>query len=165
MRSLFLSMCAAILLVGSGCGLSFQGEWLEDGVVSADGTVLPLKDNTRRMAIEFSMPWAVRYGTYVDSIRKVDNLSVQASVYVPFDGERVAQFGSMLARREGDQLTVIVEDQGELRHFTRVHGNAIFPPMVQWPDIAMGAPAPTPQQYAMLLDRLDELTRAQTLGV
>jgi hypothetical protein len=59
---------------------------------------------------------------------------------------------------------VIVEDKGDLRHFTRVHGNAIFPPVVQWPDITMDTRTPTPQQYAILLDKLDQLTRAQTLG-
>ena len=117
------------LLGLTGCMSGFQGQWVEDGVIGADGTLSSVT-GTQRLALEFDEPSLVRYGCYLDQMKVVDDSSLQDDQYFLFDGWHKAQFGEMIARREGDHLVAGVSG-GELRQFSRVHGNSVFPSRIR----------------------------------
>ena len=130
MRSMLLAACGMFLLVG-GCTAGFTGEWLEQGAPGPNGaTISPTGE--RRMALSFDPVSGMRFGRFNESVKVVDDVSVQSDSYFVFDGWHAAQFGSMVARVEGDQMTAGITG-GPERKFTRVHGPSIFPPLVQLP--------------------------------
>jgi hypothetical protein len=123
-------VCALILLSG-GCTAGFTGQWLEDGVQSADGTTLS-PTGEKRMALNFDPVSTVWVGRYSERGKVVDNGSVQSDQYSVYDGWSSAHFGSMIAHVNGDHMEANVGG-GVQRHFTRVKGTSIFPPTVEIP--------------------------------
>jgi hypothetical protein len=126
--------CAMVVFLAmlTGCS-SFDGQWLEDGVVGADGKVGSAAGG-RRLALDFEAPSLIRYGLYEGKTKVVDDTSVQDDWYFLFDGWQAAQFGEMTARLEDGHLVTIVN--GEKRQFSRVTGVGIFPPRVKPPPIS-----------------------------
>jgi hypothetical protein len=120
-------MC--MLLAVGGCS-RFAGEWVEEGKV-VDGKFIPT-DGPRRMALKFEAVATVKSGTYVDGAGVVDGKMVSYATYYTMKDERVAQFGSVIAKLEGDHMVTFVGAE-ESRRFVRVHGPSIFPPQVYVP--------------------------------
>ena len=84
------------------------------------------------MALNFDPVSTVWFGRYSERGDVVDNTSVESDNYFVFDGCKAAQFGSSVARIDGDHMDASVSG-GVERHFTRVKGHDIFPPTVQIP--------------------------------
>ena len=132
MRSILLFICAIPLLT-TGCTANFCGQWLEEPVKAADGRISS-NVGERRIALEFDAISGMRWGRYDEHIGIVDCGTVQSDSYVVFDGWNQAQFGSMNAKVEGDRMTCGIMG-GEERHFRRLPGKDIFPPMVKIPSL------------------------------
>jgi len=126
------SMLLGVLmfLVG-GCTAAFTGEWVEQGVPGPAGKMIS-PTGERRMALSFDPVSGVRYGRFNDDVGVVDNVTVQSGEYFVFDGWNKAQFGSMVAKVDGDHMQAGITG-GEQRKFTRVHGPSVFPPLVELP--------------------------------
>ena len=92
------------------------------------------------MALKFEDLSVIRYGSYNSLEQVVDSQSVQTGSFFIFDGGRKAQFGSMIARIDGDHLFATVSGDAE-RRFVKIHSRSIFPPPVQLPDLTQ---APNP---------------------
>jgi hypothetical protein len=118
-------------LLATGCTANFTGEWLEQGVPGPSGNAIS-PTGERRLALSFDPLSGVRYGRYNEQVHVVDNVSVQSDQYFVFDDWKAAQFGSMVARVEGDTMHAGITG-GVERKFTRVHGPSIFPPLVELP--------------------------------
>jgi hypothetical protein len=145
MGALKAVLCALVLTMGVGC-VSFDGEWLEDGTITKDGTIVaPLNS---RMALRFNPPSLLETGMYNDEMKVVDATSVQSDQYFLFDGWRTAQFGSTIARHEGHRLVIVVGD-GVQRQLTRVKGKSIFPPRVRIPAMGKGNLPPNAERIAL----------------
>lgn len=157
MRNGLLLLCAMLCSLAGGCSSGFQGEWLEDGVALSDGTVTPMPADQRKLALKFDVPWVVRYGQFVESMNVVDPQSVQGNEYSTFEGGEKAEFGAMIARREGNRLVLVVGDNPIQRHFTKVQGRSIFPAHVRWPVMTDAAGKIPMDQYAGFYDRLDRM--------
>ncbi len=130
MRSLSLVAVGFLLLAG-GCTANFTGEWVEDGVPGPNGKMIS-PTGERRMALSFDPVSGVRYGRYNEEVGVVDNVTVQSGEYFVLDGWNKAQFGSMVAKSNGEHLEAGITG-GEQRKFTKVHGPSIFPPLVELP--------------------------------
>lgn len=161
MRIALLVFFTSLLLIMTGCSSAFHGEWLEDGVAQPDGSITPLAANHRKMALKFDMPWTVRYGDYVDTMNVVDGESVQSKEYYTCDGGDTAEFGAMIARREGNRLVLVVGSERSQRHFTRVQGRSIFPPILRWPPMSKADGVVPADQYAALLNHYGKVLDAQ----
>src|SRR5947209_7772316 len=59
-----VAVSCLMMLFATGC-TRFSGEWLEEGTVKPDGTVIPA-DGERRQAMRFDWPATIRYGSYAD---------------------------------------------------------------------------------------------------
>jgi hypothetical protein len=126
-----LVLICLLLPLLSGCTAGFAGQWLEDGVKTADGSTLS-PTGEKRMALNFDPVSTVWFGRYSERGQVVDEGSVQSAQYFVHDGWHAAQFGSTIARVNGDHMDANVNG-GVERHFTRVKGVDIFPPTVQLP--------------------------------
>ena len=120
-----------LMLFSTGCTANFTGQWLEEGVRNPDGALVSVTGE-RRMALDFDPVSGVRVGRYSETIGAVDNTTVQSDQYFVLDGWSKAQFGSMLAKVEGGQMTAMVAGATP-RTFRRVSGPSIFPPIVELP--------------------------------
>jgi hypothetical protein len=130
MRS--IAVLVSLVLLG-GC-TRFAGEWLEEGTVKKDGSIVPV-DSERRIAVRFDWPATVRYGSYSDMAGVVDDETVQWDQYWTLKNDHVAQSGAMSASVEGQHLTMVVD--GEVRkRFVKVKGPSIFPPQVKCPSLS-----------------------------
>jgi hypothetical protein len=128
MRSALL---ISLMLLSGGCTANFTGEWVEQGVPGPDGKMIS-PTGERRMALSFDPVSGVRYGRYNEEVGAVDNVTVQSGEYFVLDGWNKAQFGSMVAKADGEHMQAGITG-GEQRKFTRVHGPSIFPPLVELP--------------------------------
>ena len=147
-----ITLSGMLACAGSGCA-SFPGEWLEEGTVAADGSVLPV-EGERRAALQFIWPSTVRYGAYDNLARVVDHQAVQSDMYFTMQWGKVAQFGATKARVKGDRLDAYIG--GELtRRFVRVKGSSIFPPAVIAPSLAKATPTVEPIYAAHQPDDVD----------
>jgi hypothetical protein len=133
MRSILLTLCGAFLMLSGGCTANFNGQWLEEPVPGPNGQTLS-STGERRIALEFDPISGMRWGRYDEKIGLVDCTTVRSSSYAVFDGWNTAQFGSMNAKVEGDHMTANILG-GVERHFVRLPGKDIFPPMVQLPSL------------------------------
>jgi hypothetical protein len=133
-----LALMSLLVLFASGCASSFSGEWLED----AGAGVPKNPTGERRMALKFEDLAVIRYGSYNSLEQVVDAQSVQTGSYFIFDGGRKAQFGSMIARVDGDHLYATVSGDVE-RRFVKIHSRSIFPPPVQLPDLTQSQNVPS----------------------
>jgi hypothetical protein len=126
---------AAVLLLlaflGTGCTAAFTGEWVEQGVPGPNGTMIS-PTGERRLALSFDPVSGVRYGRYNEEVGAVDNITVQSGQFFVLDGWNKAQFGSMVAKSDGEHMQAGITG-GEQRKFTKVHGPSIFPPLVELP--------------------------------
>jgi len=120
-------MC--MLFAAGGCS-RFAGEWVEEGKV-VDGKYEPT-EGPRRMALKFDPVATVRRGAYVDAAGVVDQKIVSYDTYFTMKNDSVAQFGSTIAKLEGDRMITYIGAE-ESRRFVRVHGPSIFPPQVYVP--------------------------------
>jgi len=128
LKALFL---ASFLCICGGCTAAFTGEWVEDGTAGPNGkTISPTGE--RRMALSFDPVSGVRYGRYNEDVGVVDNVTVQSGEYFVMDGWNKGQFGSMIAKVDGEHMQAGITG-GPQRKFTRVHGPSIFPPFVELP--------------------------------
>ena len=116
-----------------GCTANFTGEWVEKGVTGPNGTQMS-PSGERRMALSFDPISGVRYGRIDEAAQVVDNVSVRSGEYFVYDGWNKAEFGSMVATVNGDQMVAGVTG-GEKHEFNRVHGPSIFPPLVEVPSL------------------------------
>lgn len=119
-----LSVLCVLMCVG--CASKFDGEWVEVRAQEHQ----TIATNEPRMAINFCPPSMVRVGLVVEKMDVVDGNSVQEAAYFLFDGWTKAQFGTMVARVEGDEM-VTINAGGTERRFKRVKGKSVFPPRVQ----------------------------------
>src|SRR6476620_7732923 len=126
MRSAPFSCAIAMLALITGCASKFDGEWLENPGQHDTGNSLT-ESGERRMAIQFCPPSLVRTGLFLDRTGVVDEQTVQESGYFLFDGWKVAQFGEMTAKVDGNHMTAGVQG-GPDRLFTKVKGKSIVPP-------------------------------------
>ena len=132
-----LVTCGLLLALGSGCASGFEGEWLEDAGQHDTGNMLT-EGGERRMALKFDTPAWVQTGLYLDHMGVVDEQTVQNSRYFLFDGWKVAQFGAMTARIDGEHAHLVAGVQGAPeRRFTKVKGKSIFPPRAILPPVGM----------------------------
>jgi hypothetical protein len=129
MRLMFL-ICGGLMLIG-GCTSNFSGQWLEEGVPGPNGQLVSATGE-KRIALEFDPVSGMRWGRFDERTGQVDNGSWQSDNYYVLDGWTTAQFGSMNAKVEGDRMTAGIVD-GTERHFRRLPGKDIFPPLVQMP--------------------------------
>src|SRR5262245_16475586 len=97
----FLFLCNLV-----GCS-GFGGEWLEEGVMGPNGR-LESVSGVRRLALRFNPPAGIQYGQYSERLSVVDARTVESDLYFLFDGWKTAQFGEMIAHKEGDHLMVQV---------------------------------------------------------
>jgi len=121
---------AASMLVATlagGC-TKFTGEWVEEGVVARDGTFVK-SAGPRRAALKFEPVCTVRAGAYVDEAGVVDAQAQTYETYLTMKNGTVAQFGSTIAKIEGDRMKTYVGAE-EARHYKRVRGASVFPPRV-----------------------------------
>jgi hypothetical protein len=131
MRLVIVIVSMLALTAAGGCTAGFTGEWLEEGVSGPDGRqISPTGD--RRVALSFDPVSGVRYGRYNERVGVVDNVSSASGEYFVFDGWNKAQFGSLIARVDGDRMSAAITG-GQERIFHRVHGPSIFPPLVELP--------------------------------
>jgi hypothetical protein len=128
-RRLAVICCLALL---TGCS-KFQGEWIEEGRVNHEGQYIRT-EGPRRMALKFEPISTVYAGAYVDEARVVDSQAVTNDTYVTMQNGDVAQFGSMIARVNGNHLVTYVGAE-EGRRFVRYKGPSIFPPRVWIPSL------------------------------
>ncbi len=133
MRLAMTGLCLMFALAG-GC-TRFSGEWLEEGTVAKDGTLIPA-DSDRRIAMRFDWPATVRYGFYADKAGVVDDNTVQWNQYWTLKNDHVAQTGAMSATVESVHLTTVV-DGDMVRRFVKVKGPSIFPPDVKCPPLSV----------------------------
>jgi len=146
MRRLVIVLC--LLLVATGCGSKFAGEWVEEGSYDEQG-VFREATGQRRLALQFTPPSTVRYGALVHRAGVVDHQSVQTDTYMTMQNRSVAEFGSVIARvRDGKLVATISGDIVTV--FGRVKGQSIFPPAAVLPSLAKAqekpSPIPTPTQ-------------------
>src|SRR6476660_5527652 len=102
MRSMVLFICAMPLLA-AGCTANFCGEWLEDGVKAPDGKIESVTGE-RRLALDFDPVSGMRHGRYDEQRGVVDNGTEQTDHYFVHDAWNKAQFGSMIARVDGEVM-------------------------------------------------------------
>src|SRR4051812_2450027 len=88
----------------TGCASKFDGEWVEDRVPGQGGSII---SGEPRMAVSFEPPSLVRVGLIVEEVNVVDSKSVQQAGYFLFEGWDKAQFGSMVAKVEGDEMVTV----------------------------------------------------------
>jgi len=132
MRRLVIVLC--LLLVATGCGSKFAGEWVEEGSYDEQG-VFREATGQRRLALQFTPPSTVRYGALVHRAGVVDHQSVQTDTYMTMQNRSVAEFGSVIARvRDGKLVATISGDIVTV--FGRVKGQSIFPPAAVLPSLA-----------------------------
>jgi hypothetical protein len=166
MRFALLVFCTMLCQSSTGCVGGFLGEWVMDGTREKDGTITPVEDGHRQLALKFEMPWAIRYGRYVEAQNVVDSESVQNDTFTVWDRGDTAQFGSMIARREGNGLILVVGSNPKEYHFRKVSGPSIFPPIFERPPIGMSQPADAVQyaaaleNYSRMLDRYEAMFRS-----
>ena len=122
-----------LMMIGTGC-TRFSGEWLEEGTVKRDGTLVPV-DNERRVAMRFDWPATVRYGSYSDAAGVVDDETVQWDQYWTLQSDHVAQSGAMSARVVDGKLVTVVDGDVK-KQFAKVKGPSIFPPAVKCPSLS-----------------------------
>jgi len=129
-----LVCCAALMCIATGCTTNkFAGEWIEQGRYNHAGEYIKT-EGPRRMALKFEPISTIRAGAYVDAARVVDMQAVTNDTYVVMQDGTVAQFGSMIARVNGDHMmTYVGAEQG--REFVRYHGPSVFPPRVWIPSL------------------------------
>lgn len=141
-----------------GCASRFAGEWVEEVAPAADEGPSAPAAGRPPMAIKFIPPATVRVGSYMEKVGVVDPGSVQSNQYFEFEGGRVAHFGALTARAEGDRLRVFTGTDDE-RMFVRFRGPSIFPPLVQAPPLVQSGgggaggdagPAAAPDSLARL---------------
>jgi hypothetical protein len=127
--------CSVLLMLAGGCANRFAGEWLEEGSFDRDGTFVRA-EGPRRSALKFMPPSTVRFGKYVEAAGVVDAQGCQQDTYFTMSDGTVAQFGSTIARVEGDHLMTFVGAE-PVRQYVRVKKRTeIFPPMAVLPSLA-----------------------------
>src|SRR4051812_15362090 len=129
----FAVAMVGLMLLSSGC-TRFSGEWLEQGTVKKDGTFIPV-DGERRQAMRFDWPATVRYGSYSNMARVVDDETVQWDQYWTLQDDHVAQSGAMSARVVDGKLITVVDGDVK-KQFVKVKGPSIFPPQVKFPSFS-----------------------------
>src|SRR5438477_7881645 len=97
-----VAVCVLMLFVAGGCS-KFAGEWLEEGTVNRSGEFMKAT-GPRRMALRFEPIATVRAGAYIDAAGVVDGQVVTSDTYLTMDHGNVAQFGSMIARIDGEKI-------------------------------------------------------------
>jgi hypothetical protein len=132
MRNLWVLSC--LLLLASGCGSKFAGEWVEEGSYDEKG-VFQEATGQRRLALRFDPPATVRYGALVNRAGVVDQQSVQTDTYLTMQDRTVAEFGSVIARVDRGRLLATIGGDYVMR-FERVRGKRVFPPAVYLPSLA-----------------------------
>ncbi len=131
-----------LLLLATGCGSRFAGEWVEEGSYDSDG-VFREAEGPRRLALRFDPPATVRYGAFVNRAGVVDQQSVQTDTYFTMQNREVAQFGSIIARVDRGRLIATIGGDVVTR-FERVRGKRVFPPVVALPSLAKADEVATP---------------------
>ena len=145
MKSVFLILGGLMLAALVGCAPTFAGEWLERPLSDA-GPVDDALLGFRRAAFQFDPISTVRYGAFNEANGIVDASTVASDQYFLFDGGKTAQFGQIMARLEGNTLIASVSG-GRERHFSRVNGKSIFPPLVVLPQMYGAAPEKSRPRY------------------
>ena len=132
-------LCCVPLAGAVGCSTNkFQGEWLEESRLAADGQY-HRTEGPRRMAVKFEPIATVRTGAYVDGPGVVDRQVMSADTYFIMQKGQVAQFGATIAKVDGDRMTTWVGAE-ESRQFVRLHkGPSVFPPQVVIPSLESAA--------------------------
>ena len=128
MRSKVVVVAGLLVAALAGGCTKFTGEWVEEGVVARDGTFVK-SAGPRRAALKFEPVCTVRAGAYVDEAGVVDAQAQTYETYLTMKNGTVAQFGSTIAKIDGDTLTTYVGAE-EARHYKRVRGSSVFPPRV-----------------------------------
>jgi hypothetical protein len=130
--------CLTLLFASTGCTNKFAGEWLEEGKMTRGGEYIRT-EGPRRMALKFEPIATVRSGAYVDGPGVVDYQVTSADTYFTMENGNVAQFGSTIAKVNGDRLTTWVGAE-ESRQFVRLrHRPTVFPPPVVAPSLESAA--------------------------
>jgi hypothetical protein len=122
-----------LMVVSTGC-TRFSGEWLEEGTVKRDGSLV-LVDNERRTAMRFDWPATIRFGSYSDAAGVVDDETVQWDHYWTLQNDHVAQSGALSARVIDGKLVTVVDGDVK-KQFVKVKGASIFPPEVKCPPLS-----------------------------
>ena len=135
-----LALLSCLLIMAGGCGSKFAGEWVESGTYDKNG-VFTAAQGQRRLALQFTPPSTVRFGTLVDRGRVVDSQSVQTDTYMTLQNREVAEFGSVMARVKDGFLVATIGGDIVMR-FDRVKGQSVFPPAAVLPSLAKVAPPP-----------------------
>ena len=157
MRLALLVFCTMLCLVNTGCVGGFLGEWVMDGTREKDGTITPVEEGHRQLALKFEMPWSIRYGRFVETQNVVDAESIQNDTFTVWDRGDTAQFGAMIARREGNGLILVVGSNPKEYHFHKLSGPSIFPPIFERPSIGMSQPPADAVQYAAALESYSKM--------
>src|SRR5262245_30984283 len=129
-------LCCVPLIGAVGCSTNkFQGEWLEESRLAADGQY-HRTEGPRRMAVRFEPIATVRTGAYVDGPGVVDRQVMSADTYFTMEKGNVAQFGAIIARVDGNRMTTWVGAE-ESRQFVRLPKGkpTVFPPLVVIPSL------------------------------
>ena len=127
--------CVPFVAAMAGCSTNkFQGEWLEESRLAADGQY-HRTEGPRRMAVKFEPIATVRTGAYVDGPGVVDQEVTSADTYFLMQKGAVAQIGATIAKVDGDRMTTWVGAE-ESRQFVRLRkGPSVFPPQVYIPSL------------------------------
>jgi hypothetical protein len=133
MRVTLLASCL-LLFAASGCS-KFSGEWLEEGTIARDGTFVPAQSE-RRMALKFTPPATVRYGSYFVPAGVVEHQTVQYDTYFTMNNFNIAQTGGMTLKPQGKNRLISYIGDAEPKRFVRVRGNSVFPPAAILPSLA-----------------------------
>ena len=131
-RAFAVVCCCTSFALVAGCN-KFAGEWLEEGRLDRNGQ-FARTEGPRRMALKFEPIATVRSGAYIDGPNVVDDQVTSADTYFTMQNGTVAQFGSTIAKVDGDHLTTWVGAE-ESRRFVRIKGPSVFPPPVVAPSL------------------------------